>query len=123
MKSNINMSSGVVKSGEFTYTRQPRKLKAYGKEFEIPVKTVDFADKLDEITSNTAKAAKSSDSIKEIRKGIVLFIGEEETEKIFPTEKLGDIDVDEIIGFWTALKFEQNKAGKEILARYQPVRK
>ena len=117
------MSSGVVKSGEFTYTRKPRTLKAYGKEFEIPVKTVDFADKLDEINSNVAKAAKSSDSIKEIRRGIVLFIGEEETENIFPAGKLGDIDVDEIIGFWTALKFEQNKAGKELLERYQPVRR
>ncbi len=123
MKSNISMSSGVVKSGEFTYTRKPRTLKAYGKEFEIPVKTVDFADKLDEITSNIAKTAMSSDTVKEIRKGIALFIGEEETENIFPAEKLGDIDIDEIIGFWTALKFEQNKTGKELLARYQPVRK
>ena len=35
-----------VKSGEFTYSRTPRVLKAYGSEYTIPVRTVEFDEKL-----------------------------------------------------------------------------
>ena len=34
------MQNGVVKSGEFSFTRRAAKLKAYGEEFTLPAKTV-----------------------------------------------------------------------------------
>lgn len=119
MKSNIiPMQNGVVKSGEFSYARKTRSLEAYGKTFEIPVKTVEFSDKLDEIGSEIAKQTLTSETVKSIKKGIALFIGSEAVEKIYPEEKLMELDVDEVLGFWTALKFELNRTQNELIARY-----
>lgn len=119
MKSNVpTMQNGVVKSGEFSYTRQSRTLKAYGEEFVIPVKTVEFGDKLDEIGAELAEAKITSDVIHVTKKGIALFIGEEATEKLYPEEKFNELDVDEVIEFWSALNFELNRAQNERLARY-----
>lgn len=119
MKSNIvPMQNGVVKSGEFSYTRQSRTLKAYGEEFVIPVKTVEFGDKLDSVREEIITQKRTSDTIKSIKKGISLFIGSEAVEKIYPNEKLMELDVDEVFGFWTALNFEFNRTQNELLARY-----
>lgn len=119
MRSNIvPMQNGVVKAGEFSYTRQSRTLKAYGEEFVIPVKTVELGDKLDEIGAELAEAKITSDVIHVTKKGIALFIGEEATEKLYPEEKFNELDVDEVIEFWSALNFELNRAQNERLARY-----
>lgn len=121
MKSNTNiipMQNGVVKAGEFSYTRQPRTLKAYGEEFEIPVKTVELGDKLDAIGAELADAKNTSEVVTVTIKGIALFIGKEAAEKIFPAEKFKELDVDEVIEFWSALNFELNRAQNERLARY-----
>ena len=119
MKSNVpTMQNGVVKSGEFSYTRKSRTLKAYGEEFVIPVKTVELGDKLDEIGAELAEAKITSDVIHVTKKGIALFIGEEATEKLYPEEKFNELDVDEVIEFWSALNFELNRAQNERLARY-----
>lgn len=119
MKSNVpTMQNGVVKSGEFSYTRKSRTLKAYGEEFVIPVKTVEFGDKLDEIGAELAEAKITSDVIHVTKKGIALFIGEEATKKLYPEEKFNELDVDEVIEFWSALNFELNRAQNERLARY-----
>lgn len=112
------MQNGVVKSGEFSYTRKSRALKAYGEEFVIPVKTVELGDKLDEIGAELAEAKITSDVIHVTKKGIALFIGEEATEKLYPEEKFNELDVDEVIEFWSALNFELNRAQNERLARY-----
>lgn len=119
MKSNIvPMQNGVVKSGEFSYTRKSRTLKAYGEEFSIPAKTVEFGDKLDSVRKEIVVQERTSETIKCLKKGISLFIGSEATEKIFPNEKLMELDVDEVFGFWTALNFELNRTQNELLARY-----
>lgn len=120
MKSNSNiipMQNGVVKSGEFSYTRTPRTLKAYGEEFTIPAKTVEFGDKLDEIGAELAGAKTTSEVIRVTKRGIALFIGEA-VEKIYPEAKFQELDVDEVIEFWSALNFELNRAQNERLARY-----
>lgn len=119
MKSNVpTMQNGVVKSGEFSYTRKSRTLKAYGEEFVIPVKTVEFGDKLDSVREEIITQKRTSETIKSIKKGISLFIGSEAVEKIYPNEKLMELDVDEVFGFWTALNFEFNRTQNELLARY-----
>lgn len=123
MKSNTNgitMKNGTVKSGEFTYCRTPRVLKAYGSEYTIPVRTTEFEEKLNQAADTISGTTTASDSVLAIREGIALFIGEEEVERIFPKEKLMELDVDEIISFWQALNYELKAAQNELLAKYRP---
>ncbi len=120
MKSNISMKNGTVKSGEFTYSRTPRVLKAYGSEYTIPVRTVEFDEKLTQAAKTISETATTSETVSAIREGISLFIGAEETERIFPKEKLMEIDVDEILSFWQALNFEMKQVQDELLSKYRP---
>lgn len=120
MKSNISMNNGAVKSGEFKYERTPRTLKAYDKEFSIPVRTVEFEEQLEQAGKSISAASKASDTISAVREGISLFIGEEETERIFPRAEIMSIDVDEILAFWQALNYELKLVQDELLAKYRP---
>ncbi len=119
MKSNIiPMQNGVVKSGEFSFSRRAAKLKAYGEEFELPAKTVEFSDKLDAVRAEMLTTLKTSDTVRSLKKGIVLFIGEEKAEKLFPDNKISEFDSDEIFGFWSALNYEFNRHQREIVNKY-----
>lgn len=119
MKSNIiPMQNGVVKAGEFSYTRKARSITAYGETFELPVKTVEFGDRLDAVREEIVVQTRTSETVRSLKKGIALFIGSEAVEKIYPNEKLMELDVDEVFGFWTALNFEFNRTQNEFLARY-----
>lgn len=120
MKSNIQMKNGTVKSGEFTYSRTPRVLKAYDKEYTIPVRTVEFDEKLTQAAKTISETATTSETVSAIREGISLFIGEDEVERIFPKEKLMELDVDEVLSFWQALNYELREAQNELLAKYRP---
>ncbi len=118
---NITMNNGTVRSGEFKYERTPRVLKAYGTEFTIPVRTVEFEEKLEQANKTISATSTASDTITAIREGIALFIGAEETERIFPKNKLMKTDVDEVLAFWQALNLELKLAQDELLAKYRPV--
>ena len=120
MKSNIPMKNGTVKSGEFTYSRTPRVLKAYDKEYTIPVRTVEFDEKLTQAAKTISETATTSETVSAIREGISLFIGEDEVERIFPKEKLMELDVDEVLSFWQALNYELREAQNELLSKYRP---
>lgn len=120
MKSNIQMKNGTVKSGEFTYSRTPRVLKAYDKEYAIPVRTVEFDEKLTQAANTISETATTSETVSAIREGISLFIGEDEVERIFPKDKLMELDVDEVLSFWQALNYELREAQNELLAKYRP---
>lgn len=120
MKSNIQMKNGTVKSGEFTYSRTPRVLKAYGSEYTIPVRTVEFDEKLTQAAKTISETATTSETVSAIREGVSLFIGEEEVERIFPKDKLMELDVDEVLSFWQALNYELREAQNELLAKYKP---
>lgn len=117
---NITMNNGTVRSGEFKYERTPRVLKAYGTEFTIPVRTVEFEEKLEQANKTISATSTASDTITAIREGISLFIGADETERIFPKEKLMETDVDEVLAFWQALNLELKLAQDELLAKYRP---
>ena len=114
------MNNGTVRSGEFKYERTPRVLKAYGTEFAIPVRTVEFEEKLEQANKTISATSTASDTITAIREGISLFIGADETERIFPKEKLMKTDVDEVLAFWQALNLELKLAQDELLAKYRP---
>lgn len=122
MKPNapIAMKNGTVKSGEFRYVRTPRTLKAYDKEFTIPVRTVEFEERLEQAGKALSECRVASETAQALREGISLFVGEEETERIFPKAELMSIDVDELLGFWQALNFELKLAQEEQLAKYRP---
>ena len=120
MKSNIDMTNAVVKSGKFSYARQSRKLAAYGTEYVIPVRTVEFAEKLDQSAKTIGSLTTTSDTISAVCECIALFIGAEETEKIFPKAKLKELDVDEVLAFWQALNYELQRSQNELLAKYRP---
>ena len=119
MKSNIiPMQDGVVKSGEFSFSRRAAKLKAYGGEFELPAKTVEFSDRLDAVRAEMLTTLKTSDTVRCLKKGIALFIGSEKAEKFFPDDKISELDPDEVLGFWSALNYELNRHQREIVAKY-----
>ncbi len=122
MKANtpIQMKNSTVKSGEFRYVRTPRTLKAYDKEFAIPVRTVEFEEKLEQAGKTLSECRVASETAQALREGVALFVGEEETERIFPKEKLMEIDVDELLSFWRALNFELKLAQEEQLSKYRP---
>ena len=120
MKANISMNNGTVKSGEFKYERTPRVLKAYGTEFTIPVRTVEFEEKLEAAGNMLSECKIASETVQALREGISLFIGAEETERIFPKEKLMETDVDEVLAFWQALNLELKLAQDELFEKYRP---
>lgn len=117
---NITMNNGTVRSGEFKYERTPRVLKAYGSEYTIPVRTVEFEGKLEQANKAISATSTASDTITAIREGISLFIGDEETERIFPKADIMKTDVDEVLAFWQALNLELKLAQDELLAKYRP---
>lgn len=91
----------------FNYKRAAVKITAYDKEYELPVRTTEFCDKQDAVDrdiSDTSKPRTSAEIAEALRNGVALFIGEEETERIFPKEKIPEMDIDEITSFYNFLK-------------------
>ena len=118
-KTNNNIEEKtVIKAGEYSYSRKYGTIKAYGQEYQLPVRTIEFSDKLTTANEAIAKALNARDTVEKIKNGIGLFIGETEAERIFPAEKLGEVDIDEISGFWVALNFELGRSQNELIARY-----
>lgn len=126
MKTNTNIKNitanadtkGIVKAGEFSYAKKPRTLKAYGKEYELPVKTIEFSDKLTAASDALTKVSTARELVEKTKSGIALFIGEEETERLFPEKNFDSIDIDEIVGFFMALNFELGRSQNDLIARY-----
>lgn len=117
MKANI--SSSTIKSGEFCYQRKSRTLKAYGQEYVIPVRTVELSEKLEDVGTKISSCTRTSETVAAILDGIAVFIGAEETTRIFGKESKS-IDVDEVLAFWKALNYELGEAQNELLAKYAP---
>lgn len=104
----------------FEYTRENITLEAYGKEYPIPTKTADFIDSINDIQAQLDACKTAIETVEVTRKGISLFIGDEETERIFPADKLGCIDTDEIAAFLWALKAESDRATQAVIKKYAP---
>lgn len=104
----------------FEYTRGNYTLEAYGKTFEIPTKTAALIDGINNINTKLAAVKNATESVEVMRDGVALFIGAEETERIFSAAKLNEIDTDELSAFWWALNLEANKATKAVIEKYAP---
>ena len=120
MDQNIRANyNGVVKSGDYSYTKKPRVLKAYGEEYVIPIKTSELSEKLMAVIEAIANTSKISDTVREIKKGIGLFIREDEAERIFPEKSFNQIDIDEILSFWLAINYEFGISQDSMLDEYK----
>lgn len=119
MNQNIRTNyDGIVKSERYSYNKKPKILKAYGEEYEIPVKTKEFTEKLVAVIKAIGNTSTISDTVREIKNGITLFIGEDEAERIFPDENFDQIDIDEILDFWAALNHELAVSQQKMLDEY-----
>ncbi len=116
------MNARIPDLNEFNYVRKAHKVKIYGNEYEMPVRTAAFCDKQDEIDREMmdGKIKNTSDFMAIIRKGIDLFIGSGETEKIFPVENESEIDVDEMTACYNFLKYESLANLREHTQKYAP---
>ncbi len=104
---------------KFEYKRENVVMEAYGKKYPIPTKTAVLVDGVNEINKRLTACKNTIDVVKATKEGIALFIGEEETNRIFSAPD-GEIDTDELSAFWLALNYESNKATKEIIEKYSP---
>lgn len=105
---------------KFTYEKKLHEIEAYGKTYEIPTKTVELIDKLNEINTKITTAKATLDVIKATKEGIAVFIGPDEADRIFPDERLTMVDTDELSALWLFLKAESNKATAELMQKYAP---
>lgn len=104
---------------KFKYTRENITLEAYGREYPIPTKTAALVDGINDIQKKLAACTSAAETVAVTKQGIALFIGKEEAERIFPVNKLADVDTDEISAFWWALNavlgglpFRYGRAGR-----------
>lgn len=117
------MNSNIVDINCFRYERRNTKINAYGKDYELPVRTGEFCDRQDEIDRRIADMSKfrsTGEIIDLIKEGIALYIGAEETERIFPNENRDGIDVDEITVFYKFLKDASLRNLAEYSKKYAP---
>ncbi len=105
---------------KFEYERKNITLEAYGNSYPIPTKTALLVDGVNDITKRLGECKNAVESVSALRDGITLFIGEDETEKLFPANNVNEIDTDEITAFWWALNNASNEATQEVIKRYSP---
>lgn len=105
---------------KFEYKREEYILEAYGKEYPIPTKTAVLVDGINGINKELTNCKNTAEIVVVTIKGIALFIGENEAERIFPAEKINEIDTDELSAFWLALNAEANKATNKVVEKYSP---
>ena len=117
MNAKINIAT-------FTYARANTKVKLYDKEYELPVRTSAFCDRQDVIDreiADTSNIKVTADLVNILRRGIALFIGSDEAERLFPTEgQEENIDIDEIMSCYTFLKHESLSNLKAHNEKYAP---
>ena len=121
---NARISAADVMN-TFNYKRAAVKITAYGKEYELPVRTTEFCDKQDAADrkiADTSGNRTSADVVADIKEGIALFIGADEVERIFPAEKVNELDIDEITVFYNYLKEQSLRNLVDYTRKYAPNR-
>lgn len=96
-------------TAKFEYNSSPRIVEAYGRVYELPKKTVGFLDKILTVGREIVYCKNTSAVVQKLKQGIAYFIGEDETERIFPAEKENTLDANELAQFWIFLNRELNQ--------------
>lgn len=96
-------------TAKFEYNSSPRIIEAYGRVYELPKKTVGFLDKILTVGREIVYCKNTSAVVQKLKQGIAYFIGEDETERIFPAEKENTLDANELAQFWIFLNRELNQ--------------
>lgn len=96
-------------TAKFEYNSSPRIVEAYGKVYELPKKTVGFLDKILTVGREIVYCKNTSAVVQKLKQGIAYFIGEDETERIFPAEQENTLDANELAQFWIFLNRELNQ--------------
>lgn len=104
---------------KFDYVKNPTVIEAYGKQYPIPTKTAVLVDGVLDVQKKLADCKNTVEIVQATKRGIALFIGEEETNRIFSAPD-DQIDTDELSAFWLMLNEESNKATREVIAKYAP---
>lgn len=104
---------------KFDYVKNPTVIEAYGKQYPIPTKTAVLVDGVLEVQKKLNSCKSTVEVVRETKKGIALFIGEEETNRIFSAPD-DQIDTDELSAFWFMLNEESNKATRAVIEKYSP---
>lgn len=104
---------------KFDYVKNPTVIEAYGKQYPIPTKTAVLVDGVLAVQKKLGECKSTVEVVRETKKGIALFIGEEETNRIFSAPD-DQIDTDELSAFWLMLNEESNKATRAVVEKYSP---
>ncbi|MDE5578004.1 MAG: hypothetical protein K2J11_11530 [Oscillospiraceae bacterium] len=103
----------------FDYKREVETVIAYGKEYPVPTMTISTYNKINEIVN---RINGSLNDVKENTQarldGIAFFIGEDEKNRIFPS--IDDVDVNEVVAFWGALKNACDDNTTAVIKKYTP---
>ena len=108
---------GTIK--KFDYIRTAPVIEAYGKKYPIPTKTAVLVDGVNDIQKRLANCKNTVEIVQVTKQGLVLFIGEEEVNRIFPVPD-DQIDTDELSALWMMFNEESNRATREVVAKYAP---
>ena len=76
----------------FSYKRTPAVISAYGEEFVLPVRNAEFLEKLAEADKKVSSAQNIHERALALREAVSVFIGKENTDKIFPDADTADLD-------------------------------
>ena len=96
-------------TAKFEYNGSPRIVEAYGKTYDSLKKTVSFLDKILTVGREIVYCKNTSAVVQKLKQGIAYFIGEDETERIFPAEQENTLDANELAQFWIFLNRELNQ--------------
>lgn len=104
---------------KFDYVKNPTIIEAYGKQYPIPTKTAVLVDGVLEVQKKLGECKNTVEVVQTTKRGVALFIGEEETNRIFSAPD-DQIDTDELSAFWLMLNEESNRATRAVVEKYSP---
>lgn len=107
-----------IENCKFEYTRPELTLEAYGEKYVMPIKTAVLIDSINKATAAIGSAKTAIEQVAALKTGIAIFIGDVETNRIFPDNETADTD--EISAFWIALNECANRFSKTIAEKYKP---
>lgn len=103
----------------FEFKREIETVTAYGKEYPIPTMTIGVLSRINETVGRiNGSLDNTEENTKAMLDGIAVFIGEDETKRIFPS--FDTVDVNEVFAFWSTLKKVCEDNTRAVIEKYGP---